>query len=71
MSLAGSGAHWSSHASQGALLKHLILGGLVGVVFGTLIAKWVPRRPLRFALWIWLLVIGAQFLYTNLTGVTK
>jgi hypothetical protein len=23
----------------------------------------VPKRPLKFALWIWLLLIGGMFLY--------
>jgi hypothetical protein len=25
----------------------------------------IPRRPLRFALWIWLLVLGGQFLFNS------
>ena len=65
VSLIGSGAHWFSHTTNAELLKHLVLGGLVGVVFGTTVARWIPKRPLRFALWVWLLVIGAQFIYNN------
>ena len=65
VSLIGSGAHWFSHTTNAELLKHLVIGGLVGVVFGTTVAKWIPKRPLRFALWVWLLVIGAQFIYNN------
>jgi uncharacterized membrane protein YfcA len=68
LSLAGSGAHWFAHATNAALLKHLILGGLVGVVVGTMLSKRVPRKPLRIALWIWLLIIGGQFLYTFATA---
>jgi hypothetical protein len=30
---------------------------------GSILAGSVPKRPLRFALWVWLLVIGAIFLY--------
>ena len=63
VSLIGSGAHWFSHASDPQLLNHLIVGGLAGAVVGTLIAGKIPRRPLRFALWVWLLIIGGQFLY--------
>jgi uncharacterized membrane protein YfcA len=63
VSLIGSGAHWFSHASDPQLLHHLIAGGLAGAVVGTLVAGKIPKRPLRFALWVWLLIIGGQFLY--------
>ncbi len=69
LSLAGSGAHWFAHATNGGLLKHLVIGGLFGVGFGVLIAGRVPKRPLRFGLWVWLLIIGVDFLYTNLGSV--
>ena len=65
LSLVGSGAHGFFHGASSDLLKHLIIGGLAGVVLGTLSARWIPKRPLRFALWVWLLIIGTQFLYTN------
>jgi uncharacterized membrane protein YfcA len=63
--LVGSGAHWFSHNSNPELLTHLVIGGIAGVIAGTYSAKFVPKRPLRFALWVWLLIIGMQFLYTN------
>ena len=66
LSLVGSGAHMFSHANNPTLLKHLIIGGIGGVLLGTFAAPHIPKRPLRFALWVWLLVIGVQFLYTNL-----
>ena len=66
LSLVGSGAHMFSHTNNPDLLKHLIIGGVGGVLVGTLSAKYIPKRPLRFALWVWLLIIGVQFLYTNL-----
>lgn len=66
ISLIGSGAHWFAHASDPELLNHLIVGGLVGAVVGTLIAGRIPKRPLRFALWVWLFVIGCQFLYRTI-----
>jgi uncharacterized membrane protein YfcA len=65
LSLAGSGAHGFFHGGSSGLLQHLITGGLAGVIAGTFAAKWIPKRPLRFALWIWLLIIGSQFIYTN------
>jgi uncharacterized membrane protein YfcA len=71
LSLAGSGAHWFAHATNGVLLKHLVIGGLFGVGFGVLIAGRIPKRPLRFGLWVWLLIIGMDFLYTNLGGAIR
>jgi uncharacterized protein len=65
LSLIGSGAHGFFHGTNSSLLQHLILGGLAGVVLGTVTARWIPKRPLRFALWIWLLIVGSQFIYTN------
>jgi uncharacterized membrane protein YfcA len=61
ISLAGSGAHWFSHASDPRLLIHLIAGGVLGAIAGSLISGSIPHRPLRFALWLWLLALGGQF----------
>jgi uncharacterized protein len=62
ISFVGSGAHWFSHASDPQLLTRLIAGGVIGAVAGSLISGSIPHRPLRFALWLWLLVLGGQFL---------
>src|SRR6201986_3833959 len=60
VSLIGSGAHWFSRASDPQLLRRLIEGGVAGAVCGTLLSTRIPRRPLRFVLWIWLLILGGQ-----------
>ncbi len=65
VSLIGSGAHWSLQGSDPQLLLQLIAGGIFGAVAGTLLSTRIPRRPLRFALWIWLLILGGQFLYNS------
>jgi uncharacterized membrane protein YfcA len=65
LSLIGSGAHWFSHASNPELLLQLIAGGVVGAITGTLLSTRVPRRPLRLALWVWLLILGGQFLFNS------
>ena len=66
LSVIGSGAHFFAHNNNPQLLRELVLGGLAGVVTGSLLAPYIPKRALRLALWIWLLVIGSELLYTNL-----
>jgi hypothetical protein len=65
ISLIGSGAHWFSHASNPSLLLQLIAGGALGAIAGTIVSTRVPRRPLRFALLVWLLILGGQFLVNS------
>src|SRR5579871_2073543 len=65
VSLIGSGAHMfaggGTHSTQ--LLMELIGGGVIGAVLGTVLSTKIPRRPLRLALWFWLLILGGQFLF--------
>ena len=65
VSLIGSGAHWFSPSSNSALLSQLIAGGVLGALTGAMLSTHIPRRPLRIALWIWLLVLGGQFLVNS------
>jgi uncharacterized protein len=65
VSLLGSGAHWFTHATNSTLLLQLVAGGIAGAVGGTLLSTHVPRRPLRFVLWLWLLLLGGQFLFNS------
>jgi len=65
VSLIGSGAHFFSQGASPELLTKLVIGGVFGAVAGTLLSVRVPRRPLRLALWIWLLILGGQFLITS------
>ena len=65
LSLIGSGAHWFSHATNPQLLMELIAGGIFGAISGTMLSTRIPRRPLRFALWTWLLILGGQFIFNS------
>ena len=65
VSLIGSGAHWFSQGANTGLLIKLVAGGIFGAIAGTMLSVKVPRRPLRLALWIWLLILGGQFLITS------
>lgn len=65
VSLIGSGAHWFSQSSEPRLLLQLLAGGVIGAVGGTILGTRIPRRPLRFALWVWLLILGGQFIFNS------
>jgi hypothetical protein len=45
------------------LLWKLGIGGVFGALAGSGVAPRIPNRQLRFALSLWLLVIGFQFVY--------
>jgi len=68
VSLIGSGAHWFSWRADTALLLQLIAGGIAGAIGGTILSTHIPRRPLRLALWIWLLILGGRFLLNSYQG---
>lgn len=65
VSLIGSSAHHFALGGDSSLLVQLVAGGAGGAVLGALICTRVPRRPLRLALWIWLLILGGQFLFKS------
>ena len=65
VSLIGSGAHWNVSDPGKTLLLQLIAGGVFGAIGGTLLSTRIPRRPLRLALWVWLLILGGQFLVNS------
>ncbi len=39
------------------------MGGVFGAIAGSGVAPRIPNRQLRFALSLWLLFIGVQFVY--------
>lgn len=65
VSLIGSGAHWAAGGTNTTILLQLIAGGVAGAIAGVVLSTRIPRRPLRLALWIWLLILGAQFLVNS------
>jgi len=63
VSLIGSGAHWFSNGGNATLLLQLVEGGVFGAIGGTLLSTRIPRRPMKLALLVWLLILGGQFLF--------
>jgi len=60
LSLIGGGLHWSAGHAAPTLLYKLLAGGVLGAFAGVFVASSVPARPLRAALCVWLIFIGAQ-----------
>jgi uncharacterized protein len=63
VAIVGSGVHMLGGTYNSALLIKMIIGGIAGAIVGSSIAPHVPNRQLRFALSVWLLVIGVEFCY--------
>ncbi len=63
LSLVGTGVHMIGGSYDSALLWKLGIGGVFGAIAGSGVAPRIPNRQLRFALSLWLLVIGFQFVY--------
>ena len=67
IALVGTGVHLFGGHYAGPLLLKMAIGGVAGGVVGTFVAPKIPNRNLRFALSLWLAVIGLQFCYQALT----
>jgi uncharacterized membrane protein YfcA len=63
LSVVGTGIHMVGGSYDTALLTKLAVGGIFGAIAGSGVAPRIPNRNLRFALSLWLLTIGLQFLY--------
>lgn len=66
LSLVGGGLHWTAGHGVPALLWKLLAGGVFGGILGTYAATAIPARPLRAALCLWLIFIGAQLCWRAL-----
>ena len=69
LSVVGTGVHMISGTYDAALLWKLGIGGVFGALAGSGVAPRIPNRQLRFALSLWLLVIGFQFVYQAVFAV--
>jgi uncharacterized protein len=66
LSVVGTGVHMIGGVYDSALLWKLGVGGVFGALAGSGVAPRIPNRQLRFALSLWLLFIGFQFVYQAL-----
>ncbi len=67
IALVGTGVHMIGGSYDSLLLTKLGIGGVIGGIIGSGVAPKIPNRQLRFALSLWLMVIGMQFCYRAAT----
>jgi hypothetical protein len=67
IALVGTGVHMIGGSYDSLLLTKLAIGGIIGGIVGSGAAPKIPNRNLRFALSLWLMVIGLQFCYHAVT----
>jgi uncharacterized protein len=58
LSLLGGGLQVFTGSYDPTILTQLVIGGVVGAVIGPNVAAWVPSKPLRVALCLWLASLG-------------
>ena len=46
-------------------LRSVIAGLVQHEDLNFLLTNRIPRRPLRLALWVWLMILGGQFLFNS------
>jgi uncharacterized membrane protein YfcA len=63
IAMVGGGIHVAGGSYNAMVLMKLILGGIGGALLGSWIAPKVANRPLRFALAVWLLILGVEICF--------
>jgi hypothetical protein len=66
LSLVGGGIQFGAGNFDQALLVKLLTGGFAGVLLGANLSAWLPARPLRLALSLWLVSLGGQLCWRSL-----
>jgi len=65
LSLVGGGIQFSAGNYDQALVTKLLIGGFAGVLIGANLSSWMPARPLRLAMSIWLVSLGGQLFWRS------
>jgi uncharacterized membrane protein YfcA len=68
MSTVGGGIQLHAGNYAGELLWKLIAAGIPGAIVGANMANRLPSRPLRYALSVWIIGLGAQLCYRGFAG---
>jgi len=60
LSLLGGGVQMATGSYDPAVLTQLVIGGVFGALIGPNVAVWLPSKPLRVALCVWLASLGTM-----------
>jgi uncharacterized membrane protein YfcA len=60
LSLIGGGIQMATGSFDPTVLTQLVIGGVFGALIGPNIAVWLPSKPLRVALCLWLASLGTM-----------
>jgi uncharacterized protein len=66
LSVVGGGFQFTAGNFDSVLLLKLLIGGFAGVLIGANLSSWMPARPLRVAMSIWLVSLGGQLCWRSL-----
>lgn len=68
LSLIGGGLHLFAGHYDSSILAKLLIGGVAGAFAGANLSAILPQRPLRVALSMWLVMLGAQLCWKALSA---
>lgn len=71
VSAIGGGLHAVSGNIDRVLLLKLCAGAIPGAAFGALLGDWIPSRPLRAALTLFLALLGGQLFWKGLSSFVR
>jgi uncharacterized membrane protein YfcA len=60
LSLLGGGIQMATGSYDPTILTQLVIGGVFGALIGPNVAVWLPSKPLRVALCLWLASLGTM-----------
>ena len=66
LSFVGGGIQFTAGNFNQALLGKLLAGGFAGVLLGANLSAWLPAKPLRLAMSLWLVSLGGQLCWRSL-----
>ena len=67
ISIVGSGILLTSGHYDGAILPKLLAGGILGAIIAPNISAYIPSRPLRAGLLIWIILLGGQLVFKGMS----
>lgn len=65
LSLVGGGFQFTAGNYDQAMLLKLLAGGFFGVLIGANLSAWMPQKPLRVVLSLWLVSLGGQLCWRS------